>query len=276
MAALWVNATDRRPFGRHTLSMGATPKRWADSIPGVLAGLLAAVSTLIPPCAAAAAPSIEVVRVAFDEGRFIEAAEIAEAVNTSESLALAAESVAIYGKHIAEKDEAQALFVRAMRLAEEAIRLDPDNPEAHAQSAHAMGRYSQMIGTMKAAREGYAGKVRNAIERVIELEPDMAEAHVSLGTWHAEAVAAGGFMARALYGASKKGAFTHYERALQLAPEMKVVLIEYGRGLLMLEGCQKRAEARYLLIRAGEIPSANAYDRLLDKQALKLLAEIDS
>ena len=275
MANHWFDAVDRHQLGRlHIYGRGAR-KRRENSIPGFLIGCLALAATSILPGAVSGAPSIEAARGAFDEGRFIEAAEIAEAVATSESLALAAESVAIYGTHIAEEDDKQALYVRAMRLAEGAIRLDPNNAEAHAQSAHAMGRYSQTIGTMKAVREGYAGKVREAIERTLELQPDMAAAHASLATWHAEAISTGSFMARALYGASKKGAFTHYQRALELAPEMKAALIEYGRGLLMLQGRKKREEARGLFMRVGEIPSPNAYDRLLDKQALKLLAEID-
>ena len=73
--------------------------------------------------------------------------------------------MAIHGYYVAGEPEKEALFERAMGLAEEAIRLDPANPEAHLQSAHAMGRYAQTIGAVKAIARGYAGKVRNAIER---------------------------------------------------------------------------------------------------------------
>ena len=94
----------------------------------------------------AAAQSIEAARAAQDEGRFIEAARLGEALGTSDGYALAAESLAIHGYYVAGEPEKEALFERAMGLAEEAIRLDPANPEARLQSAHAMGRYAQTIG----------------------------------------------------------------------------------------------------------------------------------
>ena len=229
------------------------------------------------PAGAAAAQSIDAARTAQAEGRFLEAAELGEALDSSEGYALAAEALAIHSYYIAASDEKEARFQRAMQLAQQAIRSDPDNPEAHVQSAHTMGRHGQTIGALKAASSGYAEKVREALENALALDPDMASAQLSLATWHAEVInGVGAFMAGAMYGARKKEALAHYERALELAPEEKVVLVEYGLGLLLLDEKKYRARARDLLERALAMPSKDAYDRIVHQGAIEKLAALDT
>ena len=221
------------------------------------------------------AESIESARVAYADGRFAEASELAAVLGTSEGLAFAAETLAIHGFYVAEESEQQALFQRAMGYAEEAIALDDSNPEAHLQLSHAMGRYAQTLGAMKAVREGVASKVRDAMERAVELAPDLGRAHLSLASWHAEAVRSGGVMARMLYGASKKRAEEHYERAFALAPDDKAVQTEYATGLMLINTRKNRAAARELLQRAVETPPHDAYERILQEQAVEQLAALD-
>lgn len=225
---------------------------------------------------AARAQSIEAARTAQAEGRFFEAAELAESLETSEGYALAAEALAIHSYYIAGDGEKQALFERAMQLAQEAIRSDAANPEAHFQAAHTMGRHGQAIGALKAASKGYAEKVREALESALRLDPDMASAHLSLATWHAEVIdGVGAFMAGAMYGARKKKALAHYARALELAPDEKVVVVEYALGLLLLDDAKYREQARDLFGRALELPSKDAYDRILHRRTVEKLAALD-
>lgn len=221
------------------------------------------------------AQSIEDAYTAYTEGRFVEAAEVAETLKTSEAHALAANSLAIYSYYIADDDDKQDLFNRATLLAQEAIRLDALNPEAHLQWAHASGRYSQTIGVLKAANQGYAKKVRDSIKTVLELDPEMASAHLSLATWHAEAISGGGFMAGVLYGASRKKALAHFEKAMELAPDQKVVLVEYALGLLRMGGGANRERAHDLLLRSNQMPSRDAHDRILHQMAVRQLAVLD-
>ena len=223
----------------------------------------------------AGSQSIEAARSAFHEGRFVEAADIGEALKTSEGYALAAEALAIHGYYLAGEETRADLFGRAMQLAQESIRSDAENPQAYLQSAHAMGRYTQAMGTLKVKRE-YATQVRAAIERALLLDPGMAAAHLSLGTWHAEAVKGGGFMARMLYGANAKDALAHYEQAIQLAPDEKMGFAEYAAGLLLLNERRNREQARSLLMRAVELPSRDAHDRIIHERAAAMLAELDN
>ncbi len=192
---------------------------------------------------AAGARSMEAAHAAFAEGRFVKAAEIGQALKTSDGYALAAKSLAIHGYLIAKEEEKQALFDRAMLLAEEAVRLDAANPEAHLQSAHAMGRYAQTIGMLQAVSGGYATKVREAVGEALRLDPKMAAAHLGLATWHAELVNGAGLMSGFLYGATEKQAHAHYERTLELAPDEKVAFVEYAFGLLLMGDHKPRAGA---------------------------------
>ena len=221
----------------------------------------------------AGAQSLEAARAAQDDGRFIEAARLGKELGTSAGYALAAESLAIHGYYVAREPEKEALFERAMRLAEEAVRLDPASPEAHLQSAHSMGRYAQTIGAVKALAQGYAGKVRKAIENALARDPEMAGAHLSLAAWHAETINGAGVAARVVFGASRKRALAHYERALELAPDEKLAYLEYALGLLLKKE-KDRKKARDLLARAIETPPKDAYDRPLNELAVEKLANL--
>jgi len=218
--------------------------------------------------------SIDAARNALREGLFVEAAEIAEALDSSDGYALAAEALAIHGHYLAGEESKAELLNRAMQFGQEAIRKDPDNPAAHLQHAHAMGRYTQAVGTLKVKRE-YAGRVRAALERALFLKPGLAEAHLSLGAWHAEAIRGGGFMARVLFGASGNDARAHYIAALELAPDAKIVHAEYALGLLLLDRRRHLEEARSLLERARELPSRDAHDRIVHDRVIANLAELD-
>ena len=222
-----------------------------------------------------AAESIESARAAYDDGRFLEAAELGEALNTSDALTLATASLVIYGFYVAEEEDRQPIFVRAMGLGEKAVNLDSSNALAHLRWGQAMGRYAQTISTMEALGEGYGKRIRDEFEAAIALDPDLPKAHTSLASWHWEAIEKAGILARATLGASNKTGAKHFERALELAPESKEVLFDYARGLLIKGKRKDRDKARETLVRAINIPSRNAYDGLLDEEAKRKLAELD-
>ena len=255
------------------------------TVSGLKTSLSAMIKAALPTCVAlvcalllagvAGAQSIEQVRAAHAEGRFAEAAELGAALKTSEGYAAAAQSLAINTHFFAKEEDKQALFQRAVELAEEAVRLDAANPEAHIQLAHTRGRYAQTIGFLQAVTGGYATKVRESVEEALRLDPNKAAGHLSLGTWHAEIVNAAGGMAGFLYGATEKKARSHFARTLELMPDAKVVCVEYAHGLLLMDEERNRDEARRLLQRAVEKPSKDAVDRLYHERAVARLAAIE-
>ena len=213
---------------------------------------------------------------AFDEGRYLEAAELAEATGTSGGLALAAEALAVYGHFVAPEGEKVPVLERANQLAGQAVALDETSAEARFQVAHAMARYAQSIGPAKALRQGYVGRSRESIEAVLELDPDMAQARLSLASWHADVVAGvGRLLGRTVYGATVGAAIENYERTLELEPDEKVAHYEFGRGLAAIGGRKNRERARVLLARALELPSRDHFDGLIHERAVAELAALD-
>ena len=220
--------------------------------------------------------SITEARAAFDEGRYLQAADLAESLGTSDSLALAADALAVYGHYIAADADRQPTLQRARGLADKAVALDGTSAEAQFQVAHAMGRYAQSIGPTKALRQGFVGGSREAIEAALELDPDMAKARLSLASWHADVVDGfGRMLARMTYGATVQAAMDNYERTLELAPDEKVAYVEFARGLAAIGGRKERARVRELLTQALELPVRNDFDRLIHERAAAQLASLD-
>ena len=234
----------------------------------------AAFGGLVLLAAGAIAQSMDDARAAFEEGRFLEAADLAEALGSSEGYALAAESLAVYGHYVATEDDRIGVLKRAMQLGEEAVRADSTNPEAYYQSAHAVGRYAQNIGTIRALRRGLAGRVRDLIEASLAIDPEFAEAHMAFGGWHAD-IASAGRVARFMYGGNRENAVIHYERALELAPDSKLVLLEYALRLPELDREGGLERARELLSKAAEIPARDAYEELIQQDVVEALAELE-
>lgn len=221
------------------------------------------------------AASLAEAEQAYVEGRYLEAAEMGEALETSDGYALAADALAVYGYYLAKPIDKKPLFERAMANAREAVQRDAANPEAHLQSAHAMGRYAQTIGVLEALNEGFAELIREAIDNALLLDPNLAPAHLSLAAWHAEIVGSAGFMADFLYGATEEDALAHYQKAYELAPNQKAINLEYATGLLILDDEDYAERAREMLQRAIELPAVDAFDGIVHEQAISKLAELN-
>ncbi len=217
---------------------------------------------------------VDEARTAFEEGRFLEAADLAEALGTSEGYALAAQSLAVYGHHVAVGDDRKEFLERAMKLGEEAVRADSANAEAYYRSAHAVGRYAQSVGKITALRRGLAGKIRGLLEDALAISPDFAQTHMALGSWHA-GIASAGRIARFLYKGNREDAISHFERALELAPDSRVILLEYALNLPELDREGGRERAGALLSKAAGLPVRDAYDEFILQDVLEALAELE-
>jgi tetratricopeptide (TPR) repeat protein len=159
--------------------------------------------------------------------------------------------------------EALHILEAAISRGERAVELLPDYPNAHYLLALVLGRYSQRISILKALGAGLAGRVRNHLERTLQLEPQHAEAHVAFGLYHAEIVGKLGALAAALtYGVSRDAAIEHFKHALEFAPHSPIVHIEYANGLLLLDAGRYREQARTLYATAAAFEPADAMERL--------------
>jgi tetratricopeptide (TPR) repeat protein len=155
------------------------------------------------------------------------------------------------------------LLQQAIHRGESAVALLPDYANAHYNLALVMGRYSQRISILTALAEGLANRIRQHLERTLELEKHHAEAHIALGLYHAELIGKlGSLAARLTYSASAPAALEHFRRAVKLAPHSPIALMEYAHGLLLLDAHANRDQAHKLYAQAAVCEPADAMETL--------------
>jgi tetratricopeptide (TPR) repeat protein len=214
------------------------------------------------------APLLQEAWRAFHRGDFRDAVEQGAKLGPL-GASVANKAAAVYCTYL-EEDEKRALKLLAEAVArgEEACRKLSSYPNAWYFYAFALGRYAQRISVMKALGEGIGGKVQKALETVIKLEARHADAHIALGAYHSEIIDKVGALAgRLTYGADRAAAVKHFEKAIKLNPGAAIAYMEFGNGLLMLEGDKKRDEAIRLYKQAAACKPVDAMERLDVEQA---------
>jgi len=212
--------------------------------------------------------------------RHYHAGEFEEAVAAGleagvEGYGAANKAAAIYATHL-EKSGSKKVKVleEAMRRGEKAVAERPRDANAHYLYAMAAGRYGQEISIAKALAQGLGGRIKDALTRALELQPRHADAHIALGTWHAEIIGkVGAMVGRLTYGASRDAAIAHFQKALKLNPDSAIARIEYANGLVALFGKEKLAEAERLYAEAAKQKPLDAMERLDVEAARAELAD---
>jgi tetratricopeptide (TPR) repeat protein len=169
----------------------------------------------------------------------------------------------IYATYLEKSEKAKlAHFMEAAERAEAQIAEEPKNANAYYFMALALGRYSQGISVAKALTQGLGGKVKNALETAIKLQPKHADAHIALASFHAEVIDKVGSLLGRTQGASKDTGLSLYKAALKLNPNSAVAMVEYANGMVMLEGDKKMKEATKLYEDAAACEPMDAMERL--------------
>lgn len=170
----------------------------------------------------------------------------------------------VYATYLEKSDKAKlALLDEAMGWAEARRAAAPKDPNAHYFFAFAAGRYGQGISVAKALAQGLGGKVRDALQTALRLEPKHADAHIAYGSYQAEVIdKVGGLVAGVTYGAKKDSALEHFQKAIKLNPDSAIARIEYANGLIMLFGKSRMADAEKLYREAAACKPADAMERL--------------
>ncbi len=162
-----------------------------------------------------------------------------------------------------DKERKLALFLDSVHRSETLQRSAPGLANAWYFHALALGGYSQGIPVSKALAEGHGGKIKDSLEKALQIEPKHTDAHIALGAFHANVVnKIGALAARLTFGASKETAIEHFEAALKLHPDSANARIEYANGLAMLFGKARLAEATKLYEEAAECEPADAMEWL--------------
>ena len=170
---------------------------------------------------------------------------------------------AIYANYLERSEKTKlAMFQEVAARAEAQAVEDPKNANAHYWMAYALGRYSQGISVAKALSQGLGSKVKGALEVSISLAPQHADAHIALGSFHAEVIDKVGSLLGRTQGASKATGLAMFQQALKLHPGSAIAMVEYANGLVMLEGDKKMKEAEQLYADAAASKPVDAMERL--------------
>jgi tetratricopeptide (TPR) repeat protein len=213
-------------------------------------------------------PQLQQAWRAYHRGDFSDA--IAQGTKLGPQGATVANKAAAVAATYLEEDDRRAIRIleEAAKRADEATRKLPDDANAWYMQAFVLGRYAQRVSIVKALAEGIGGKVHDALERCIKLQPKHADAHIALGLYHAEIIDKIGALAgRLTYGADAAKSVKHFEQALKLNPGSAIAHMEYANGLLMLHGEKQKAKAVELYRKAAACKAADAMERLDVEQA---------
>lgn len=179
------------------------------------------------------------------------------------ALNAAIKAQAIYANYLALEKSRLALFEEAAQWAEERRKAAPKDPNAHYLYAFALGRYGQGISVAKALAQGFGGKIRDALQTTLKLEPKHAEAHTAFGAYQSEVIdKVGALVGGMTYGAKRESAAEHFQKALELHPDSAIARIEYANGLLRLFGNARLADAEKLYTEASKCKPVDAMERL--------------
>lgn len=266
----------RFPFGNRVYRYGGTAlsSNWARLHrgdrepypgPGSLQALLAANPALQPhvPDPEAALPLIEEAWRAYHAGDFADAVEHGLAAGPV-GLVAAARAAVVYAAHLEEDEPRRTqILENTVEFCHALTELAPNWANAWYVHGLALGRYSQSISVVKALARGLGGKVRDCLQRVVELDSAHADAYVALGVYNAEVIdKIGSVVAGLTYGARKEAVIEHFETARKLNPQSPVVLAEYARSTLLAFGSAQQGRAHELFAAAGACQPVDALERL--------------
>lgn len=179
----------------------------------------------------------------------------------------------IYAHYLEKSAERKlALLLEAAARAEAQQAAHPKSPNAWYWQAYALGRYGQRSSVVRALAQGLGGKVRHALEKTLALAPKHADAHIALGTYHAEVIDKVGRLMGRFEGADAATGLRMFRRALVLNPTSAIGMIECARGLVLIEGDERAKEARELYRQAAACVPMDAMERLDVERARAELA----
>lgn len=205
----------------------------------------------------------------YHKGEFEQAATLGASLGPA-GACVANKATMIYA-HYLEPNAARRLQLlkQVAERAQQASEALPRNANFYYMRAYALGRYSQGYSVLKALAEGIGTQVKECLDAALKYQPKHADAHIGIGTWHAEIINKVGRLVGGLtYGANADAAVAHYRKAIALNPQSAIARIEYADGLLKLFGDDRRKEAERLYWEAAAVEPAEAMERL-DMQLAK-------
>lgn len=214
--------------------------------------------------------------VAFSEGRYAEAAQLAQAGESADGYAFAARSQLAEAMSTHEYQPPQELVLAAEQFAMMALAVEPDHVEARLQLAIALSLKARPLSPGAALSSGYGEKARALAESVLKDDPSNFYAHGFLAVWHVEVVRRGGPLGASMLGASLKKARHHYTQARVVRDDDAATHWQYARGLAALNPKKHRSVIDAALNRAISAKAQSELEALMQVRAAMLRDCLDA
>lgn len=179
---------------------------------------------------------------AFSEGRYEDAAALAQQTASPDHQAFAARSLLAEAMSAPDFVPAPDLLDEAEAFAREALKTDPAHIEGRLQLAIALSLKARPMTTRDAMRTGYGDDAKALVESVLEDDPSNPYAHGFLAVWHLEVRRRGGSIGASMLGASVKQGRRHYETAIDASPGDAAIHWQYARALAALNTQRYKSE----------------------------------
>ncbi len=199
----------------------------------------------------------------FHNGHYEAAADAGASLGDA-GMTVANKATCMYASLVETRESTRLMLLNSVaERAQAQTGRDPTNPNAWYWRAYALGRYSQGISVAKALAQGLGHAVKEAIEQTIKLQPNHADAHITMGAFHSEIIdKVGPMIGNMTYGARKDVGLKMFEEGVRLNPHSAIALVEQANGLLMLEGNKKMKEATALYKKAASLKPMDATEWL--------------
>ena len=205
--------------------------------------------------------------IAFSEGRYEDAATLAQKTNSPERLAFAARCLLAEAMSSPDFVPPPALLEEAEIYARAALEAAPDHIEGRLQLAIVLSLKARPLSTREAMRAGYGEDAKNLVAGVLADDPDNPYAHGFLAVWNLEVRRRGGTIGASVLGASVKKGRRHYLAAIEASPGDASIHWQYARALAALNAKKYRAEIEVSLQAALDCRADSTLENVMRRRA---------
>lgn len=185
--------------------------------------------------------------IAFTEGRYAEAVDLAALDASADAQAFAARSLLAEAMSNEQFSPPLATIERAENYARAALATEPTHVEGRLQLAIALSLRARPLSLKEARRSNLATESRQLVESVLEDDPANPYAHGFMAVWNLEVRRRGGVIGASMLGASIKTARRHYQAAISSRPQDAAIHWQYARALAALDADKYRQEIDMVL-----------------------------
>lgn len=209
--------------------------------------------------------------IAFNQGDWQTAAQLASRAGGAMNLSFAARAIATQIS-ISRPSRAPSIRMALLRdYADRALALNPNNLDAILMSAlYDLFRASQ-VGPMLAITQRYPQSGKAKIDEILRASPNNDEALALLGSWHFEVVRVS-LGSASVIGASISIGQNAFESSIRINPNNLAQKFLYANSLILLDAAASKTRINQLLQSIASARPNNALDRVVKQRATPISA----